>query len=154
VTASRRRFALPVPAHDTAKLKVREVWTTSQTIEYRHMSAAHLEGWLADKHLDAKTVAQLHDVLKAWEEAARLDQERKLVERTRQAAFEKQSKLSEQLGVLRDTGEEGKLRLRYVRELGEAQDEVNHCEHQMRQLHTQADAKRRQAQQQLQELTQ
>jgi len=153
VTATRRRFSLPVPAHESAKVAVREVWKTSQTIQYRHMSAAHLEGWLADKHLDGRTVAQLTDVLKAWEQAARLDQERKLVEGARQAAFEKQSKLSEQLGVLRDTGEEGKLRLRYVRELGEAQDEVNRCEDQMGQLRAQAEAKRRQAEKQLAELT-
>ena len=153
VTATRRRFSLTVPAHDKAELKVREVWTTSQTIEYRHMSAAHLESWLADKHLDSKTVAQLSSVHQAWEEATRLDRERSLVERTRNGAFEKQSKLSEQLGVLRDTGEEGKLRLRYVRELGEAQDEVNHCEQLMRQLDNQAERKRREAKELLRSLT-
>ncbi len=153
VTASRRRFAVVVPGHDSAKVEVREVWTTSQTIEYRHMSAAHLESWLADQHLDARCVAELTDVLKAWDEAGRLDQERELVKHARQGAFDKQSKLSEQLGVLRDTGEEGKLRLRYVRELGEAQDEVNRCEDQIRELRAQAEAKRRQAEKQLAALT-
>ncbi len=152
-TASRWRFAMWVPAQQVAKLEVREVWRTSQRVDYRHMTAGHLEGWLADKHLDSRTVELLSGVLEAWEAAARLEHERELLEHVREAAFEKQAKLSEQLGVLKDTGEEGKLRLRYVRELGEAQDEVNDCEDRMRQLRSEADTMRNQAEQQLHELT-
>jgi len=152
-TASCRRFELSVPAHEVAKLEVREIWRTQQHIRYRDMSARHLKQWLADKHLDQHSFEALSEVLRATEGATKLDQERQQVEGARQAMFEKQSKISEQLGVLRDTGDEGELRLRYVRELGAAQDKVNQYEERIRLLRARADELRSQAERLLQELT-
>jgi hypothetical protein len=123
-----RRFKIEVPPHGRASAKVVEAWPEQQTVRYENVSEPELLRWLDDKLIDANVAMQLREVLEAWALHKELDAERGRVEKRRQDAWGKQQKLSEQLGVLKDGGAEGQLRLRYVRELEQAQDLVNKCE--------------------------
>ena len=152
-TASYWRFQVTVPAHGTGQLEVSEIWRRSQRVQYSTLSASQLKAWLDRRHLDEHAYKALSGVLQAWEQAAKLDSERAMFEQIKQAAFDKQSKLSEQLAVLRDSGDEGKLRLRYVRELGDEQTKVNDCEDKIRRLYDEATEQRAEAERRLAKLT-
>jgi len=133
-TASYRRFRVEVPAHGKAELTVGEHWLSSRHVQYSHISAAAIEDWLENRLLDRKAFEQLSAVLSAWSETNELAQQHRKLEQRQQAAYAKQSKISEQLAVLREGGKEGHLRLRYVEELGAEQDKVNSLESEMRAL--------------------
>ena len=152
-TASYWRFEARAPAHGKATLEVREVWRTSMRIEYQSVSAGQLLRWLEARYLDDATFQALNGMRNAWEQAARLDQRRGEVERDRDQGFAKLSKLSEQLAVLKDSGDEGRLRLRYVKELGDEQTRVNELEEDIRSLRASAAGKRAEAEEQLRQLT-
>jgi hypothetical protein len=152
-TASTRRFEVEAPAHGVGKLEVREIQLSYRRVGYNNMSARELESWLKGRYLDEPSYKQLSSVLAAWQRAADLESEVGRLEQERQALYEKITKLSEQLGVLRDSGEEGKLRLRYVNELGEAQNNVNEREKRMAELRTEAERFRSDARRRLAQLT-
>lgn len=152
-TASYRRFAFKVPAHGKASLVVREVWPFARRITFESLTAAQLEQWLRGKYLGDATLAALSGVLARWQRARELEEQKKRALAERDQAYAKQSKISEQLAVLKDTGPEGALRLRYVKELEAEQDRVNAAEALAKQLQEQIDAERAAAQAELNALT-
>ncbi len=152
-TPSFWRFALEIPAHQSNDITVVVKWRQRLRVHYQNIAAQQLTEWLRDKHLDQHTFAALEAVLHNWQRANQLDRDRQGVEQRRQAAYEKQAKISQQLGVLRDTGPEGKLRLRYVTELGHEQNRVNALEQELTRLRQAAAALRARAAEQLAQLT-
>lgn len=152
-TASFRRFILKVPPHSKAELLVREHWSEARHVRYSDLSAAQLEPWIAGRFLDAATFELLRGVLGKWEEARQLDARAERKQREQQEAYAKQTKLSEQLAVLKESGPEGALRLRYVKELEAEQDKVNACEAELRRLRDAAEAARVEAAAALERLT-
>ncbi|MCA9625275.1 MAG: hypothetical protein KC731_39905, partial [Myxococcales bacterium] len=116
-TASYRRFALHIPGSGHAECEIREHLRRLHQVQYSQLQPAQLNRWLEDHLLDEAAAGVLRDVLAAWQEAADLEARRSQLETQRLAHFEKQSRISEQLGVLRDGGDEGQLRQRYVKEL-------------------------------------
>ena len=152
-TASFRRFVARVPPHGRAELVVREAWPESRHVRYDHLSAAQLEVWLDGRFLDRAAFEALRGVLAKWEEARHLEAHRERVEREQHEAYAKQSKLSEQLAVLKDAGPEGALRLRYVKELEAEQDTVNASEAEARRLRDATEAAQREATEALERIT-
>ena len=152
-TASYRRFAFTIPAHGKASLVVREVWPFARRVAFESLTAAQLEQWLRGKYLGDATLAALAGVLARWQRARELEEQRRRALAERDQAYAKQSKISEQLAVLKDTGPEGALRLRYVKELEAEQDRVNAAEALAKQLQEQIDAERAAAQAELAALT-
>lgn len=127
-TSSYHRFSVEVPPRGKATLKIVERWLESRRVAYEQLDMRKLKAWLDDKFLDEATYDKLHAVQVAFEEARVLEARRADNERAKQAAWTKQSRLSEQLKVLRDGGPEGELRLRYVKELEAEQNKVNAAE--------------------------
>jgi hypothetical protein len=152
-TASFRRFVAAVPPHGKAELVVREAWAEARHVRYDHLSAAQLEAWLSDRFLDRAAFEALRGVLAKWEEARQLGARRERAEREQQEAYAKQTKIAEQLAVLKDGGPEGALRLRYVKELEAEQDKVNSCEAEIRRLRDAAEAAQREAAEALERIT-
>lgn len=144
-TASFRRFSATVPPHGKAEVATREVWLQARHVAYQQMAAAQLGAWLEARFLDRATFDALRAVLDKWAEAKGHDDRRAATEREREQAYAKQTKISEQLAVLRDSGPEGALRLRYVQELEAEQNKVNAAEDSIRRLVQQADEARREA---------
>ena len=153
-TSSFRRFRVTVPPHGKATLLVVEQWHESQRYEYARVAQTNIAWWLAHRFLDQATFAALAEVIAAQAEAQELDARRARVEREQAEAYTKQTKLSEQLKVLKEGGPEGELRLRYVKELQGEQDKVNACETETRALRDGAERARKLADEKLRRLTQ
>ena len=145
-TASYFRFKLEIPPRSHAKVVVVEQWFERRTIGYESLETKRLEKWLEDKFLDNATFERLVGVLSAFDEARIFDARRAEMAQVMQAAWNKQAKISEQLKVLKDGGAEGQLRLRYVKELENEQNNVNAAEAEDRRLIQGAEASRARAQ--------
>lgn len=152
-TASFRRFVLRAEARGTATLEVEERWVTSQHVRYEHLTAAHLDRWLAGRFLDRAATDELSGVLALWSRAQDCDNRAAEAEKRQQNAYQKQTKISEQLAVLKEGGPEGNLRLRYVQELAALQDEVNAREQDALRYRTEAAEAREQATAKLADIT-
>lgn len=124
-TSAHHRFRLAVEAHRRASTQVREVWLEHRRIEYETVQQGNLDGWLRDRLLDPQSCAELAPIVALWARAAEIDHRIGVVERSRAQAYEGQKQLTAQLGVLKEGGPEGELRLRYARELAASQDQVN-----------------------------
>lgn len=146
------RFAVEVPAHGHAELEVVEVSPIWRRVDVESLDAHELEAWFRDKHLNDATLRALSGVLARLEEARGLEPQKRRVEAEQAAAYAKQTKLSEQLAVLKETGQEGTLRLRYVNELAAEQDKVNAAEAEIRRLTRAIDEARRRAKEALRRL--
>lgn len=116
---------MELPPRGRASLKVVERWFEGRRMSYDQLDTRKLHAWLEERFLDRTTFEQLSEVLAALDRARQLDAQRAEVDRRKRAAWEKQTRISEQLKVLRDSGPEGELRLRYVKDLEAAQNEVN-----------------------------
>lgn len=148
-TASHRRFAMKLPPHGKASIRVLERWPAWRQVAMESLTTPELERWLRDRFLDDETFQQLSGVLARWQRARELEQQKGRVEAEQQQAYAKQSKIAEQLGVLKETGPEGALRLRYVKELEAEQDKVNAAEQEARRLQAAIEAERRAAQEEI-----
>jgi hypothetical protein len=142
-TMNYQRYLLKVPPKGRATAKIVERWHQSQRYQYRSLTRNYLEACLSAKFLDQATFDQLAAVLGAWERGRDLESLRGVAASEQQAAYTKQERISEQLGVLKDGGKEGELRLRYVRELEEEQNKVNRLEGEMRRLWEESQAAQR-----------
>jgi hypothetical protein len=152
-TSSFRRFLVTVPPHGKATARVVEQWHESQHFEYARLTSASLAWWLENRFLDRATFDALSDVVAAQSQAQELDARRARVEEEQTSAYTKQTKIADQLKVLKEGGPEGELRLRYVRELQEEQDKVNACEKEIRALRDGAESARRRGEETLRRLS-
>ncbi|AKF09100.1 hypothetical protein [Sandaracinus amylolyticus] len=144
-TASWRRFRAKVPPRGHVELEVVELGHGSRRIEYASLSPAQLSEWLRVGVLEGPLADALSEIVSAWAEATAHDARAHQLEQQRAQVQQGQSKISEQLQVLREGGAEGELRLRYVRELGQAQDRVNALEQDAASARAAADAARKRA---------
>ena len=124
-TGAHHRFRASVGARTRVVVSLRETWPELRRVEYETVQQTNLDGWLRDRLLDPQSCAELAPIVALWARAAEIDQRIASVERARAAAYEGQKQLTAQLGVLKEGGPEGELRLRYARELAAQQDQVN-----------------------------
>jgi hypothetical protein len=148
-TANYHRFRVTVYPQGAAVLEPVERWPGSRSIHAAQLGAQDLQLWFDRQFLDAATYGALAEVFNHHNAANLADAERQRAEREREEAWQKQSKISTQLQVLKDAGPEGELRMRYVRELAAAQDVVNQCEQRATLLRAQAEREREAARQKL-----
>jgi hypothetical protein len=152
-TSSYRRFRVTVPPHGKALITVVEQWHESQRFQYDGITQANVAWWLEHRYLDRATFDALSEIIAAQTEARELDARRARVEGEQAAAYTKQTKIAEQLKVLKESGPEGELRLRYVKELQGEQDKVNACEREIHALRDGAERARKRAEEKLVALT-
>ena len=144
-TSSFRRFALDVPPRGRASLEVVTFTIESARTQYSGVSLNALHGWTKAGLLAPQTATALGEILGLWNEAQTREAEKRRWDTARTEAYQKQTKISEQLQVLKDGGPEGQLRLRYVKELEAEQDRVNAAERKMAELDEKVEAARRAA---------
>lgn len=138
-TASYRRFSLEVPAGRRAELVVKEFETSYSRSEYAQLRHAQIDEWLAARLLEVPHATAMKEALGLFESWRALDRQQKLVQTERQTVYERQRRINEQLAVLKDGGPEAQLRLRYVRELEAAQDELVALDVKEKRLQAEAD---------------
>ena len=121
-TASFHRFVAEVPAAGRVSVEVVEREVTGSRSEYPHLAAAQIDAWLTARLLEKPHAEAMREALALFAEWRKLDQAQRDVAGEREALYEKQRRINEQLAVLKDGGPEAQLRARYVRELEAAQD--------------------------------
>ena len=146
------RITVTAAGRQTVEATVLESWPLSSEIAYEHLAPGQLEEWLADRSLDAATIAALGGVLDRWAAAERLESGAEQVEAARSGDYEAQSRISEQLNVLGTDGPEGDLRRRLVVDLEALRDRCAEHGEKVRQLRDDAEAQRRAAWDELQRL--
>ena len=144
-TSSFRRFALDVPPRGRASLEVVTFTIEGTRTQYSGVSLNALHGWTKAGLLAPQTATALGEILGLWNEAQTREAEKRRWDTARTEAYQKQTKIAEQLQVLKDGGPEGQLRLRYVKELEAEQDRVNAAERKMAELDEKVEAARRAA---------
>lgn len=139
-TSSFRRFSLTVPPRGRVRQRVETSTVESSRSQYSSIALSSLHGWTKNKLLEPAAATGLAEVLRLWADATSAESERTRLGGARAEAYEKQSKIAEQLKVLKESGPEGQLRLRYVKELEAEQDRVNAAEKRMAELEARAEA--------------
>lgn len=152
-TASWRRFRAKVPPRSFVELEVIELGHASRRLEYGSLTPAQLDHWLRDGMLESGPMREgLAEIVATWAEAASHDRRAQELEAQRNDLQSAQQRITQQLAVLRSEGPEGELRLRYVRELGQAQDRVIAAEQEIAATREAAQAARRRAELRLAQL--
>ena len=123
-TASFHRFKLSVPPGSRVSLEVDEDETSYSRSEYAQLEAAQIDAWLEQRLLEVSHATAMKEALARFAEWRKLDRQKREVAGERQELYEKQRRINEQLAVLKDGGPEAQLRLRYVKELEAAQDDL------------------------------
>ena len=148
-TATHHRFDVSAPGHGSAELIVRESRRVQQRIDYQSLTPDRLQRWLSQRLLDEATFTELAGVLAHWEEARRLEDDRERLDEERTETFEAQTRIAEQLEVLRDGGPEGDVRQRTVQQLVALQDRAIALDDEVRANRDAVDAERRAAAEEL-----
>lgn len=144
-TASYRRFRAKVPPHAHVELVAIEVGEGARRVEYANLTPAQLAEWAQRGVLEGPLAAVLSEIVGAWSEASAHERSAEQLGRDHAQIQAGQQRTAQQLEVLKEGGAEGELRLRYVRELGQAQDRLAELERQIAQARRQADEARQRA---------
>jgi hypothetical protein len=147
-------FRISVPASGEVSLNICEAWKQARRIPYDAMEAGQIEGWRRAGLLSADQHEALTSMLRSWEEARAADAQWTRLEREMLDLFSRQSKITDQLGVLREGGPEGMLRMRFVSELDNAQHRILAIDEEMQTLRSKAAEQRQAAQKVLASLSQ
>lgn len=147
-------FRVSVPAGGEATLNVCEAWKQARRIPYDAMDHGQLEGWRRAGLLRSDQHEALTSMLRSWEDARAADAQWTRLEREMLDLFSRQSKITDQLGVLREGGPEGMLRMRFVSELDNAQHRILAIDEEMQTLRSRAAEQRKAAQAVLARLSQ
>jgi hypothetical protein len=145
-TGSSSSFRLHVPAGGEATLNICEAWKQARRIPYDGLEHGQIEGWRRAGLLSSAQHEALTNTLRAWEEARGADTQWSRLEREMLDLFSRQSKITDQLGVLREGGPEGVLRMRFVSELDNAQHRILAIDEEMQTLRARAAEQRQVAQ--------
>lgn len=130
-TANTYRFTVTVEPQGQHECVVSERSRQYRRVSFEHLTHSQLELWRRGSLLEADFDQALSGLLDVSKRAKALIKDRQQQQALREAAYAKMSQIAEQLKVLRDQGDEARLRSRYVRELEEAQDKVNAYEAQI-----------------------
>ncbi len=152
-TNSSMSFRVSVPAGAEATLNVCESWKQTRRIPYDGIELNQIDGWRRAGLLDSEHHDAIINILRAWEEARNADTRWTRLEREMLDLFSRQSKITDQLAVLRENGPEGMLRMRFVSELDNAQHRILAIDAEMQTLRAQASDHRKTAQRELASLS-
>lgn len=146
-------FRVTVPADAEAVLNVCESWKQTRRLPYDGIELSQIETWRRASLLDTQHHEAIITILRAWEDARNADSQWARLEREMLDLFSRQSKITDQLGVLRESGPEGMLRMRFVSELDNAQHRILAIDEEMQVLRSRASDHRQTAQRVLSSLS-
>ncbi len=107
-----------------SKFVVKERYLRSQRENLQSLSYRDLQTWLRDKILDERTFARLKDLLDVWREISQRQNEISRQEKQRETIHKGQEQVQKNMQVLSTSGEEGRLRGRYVQQLTQSEENL------------------------------
>ncbi|MCS6898521.1 MAG: hypothetical protein RMJ98_01610 [Myxococcales bacterium] len=141
------RLRVRVPPQGRGEASLVERWREVRRVEYERLTPAELSAWLEGRFIDRSTHDALASVLAAWAQAASFEEQRGRLEREQQDAIARHAKLRDQIAVLGEGGQEGAIRLRFVKDMEREQDRIFACENELRKVRDgEAQARKRAAQ--------
>jgi hypothetical protein len=124
VTSQGYRYKVNVEAHGVSTFAAAQRRLVARREEIRSQRLEQLRRWLRDRILDESAFAALQTVLSLYERMAEHEAKLKENEGQRKEIFAQQKAVQANLTALRDQGEEGQLRARYVQTLNEQEDRL------------------------------
>ena len=140
-TLEAHRYRLDAAPGQISTFTVQERYLHSRREELRGLSYQGLQRYFADKLLDQAAYAGLKELLDAWAEIRRLEQVIAGQEQRRAKLYEMQGQAQKNMGVLANSGEEGRLRGRYVKQLAESEEELAAIDRKIEQTRTEIEGK-------------
>lgn len=151
-TADHHRFRVSVTGRGKTEVKVAESRVLLRYTAYLDLTSHALGEWLSQRLLDRTTFDELSSVLEHWELARRCDEKVTELEDERETIYAGQTRVAEQLKVLGDAGEEGRVRERTVTALVALQDRETALDDEIAATGAAAEQEREAAQAELQRL--
>ena len=118
------RYQVEASPGRVTQFTVQERYLRSQQVQLRNLSYKDLSGYLEGKFLDQTTYARLKDLLDAWALIGRYQADIQAQEQRRDKVYKSQEQVQKNMAVLSNSGEEGKLRGRYVQQLTQSEAEL------------------------------
>jgi hypothetical protein len=150
--ATHVRWRVPCPAQQTVQFTVQERVLNSRYETVRGLDGDRLRTFLHDKFLDTQTVRGLEGVLALYRQADALKAQKDALETERQGVYERQKQIQGNLAPLGRDGDEGRLRSRFVAELGKLEDRLSELEREEKRLQSEIDQLEQLASQSLEKL--
>jgi hypothetical protein len=123
-TLETERYQVESPAGKITEFMVQERYLRTRREALQNLSYQGLQRYFADKLLDQKAYDGLKTLLDAWAEIAGLEKAVADQEQQRSKIYAAQEQAQKNMQVLSNTGEEGKLRGRYVKQLTESEEQL------------------------------
>ncbi len=123
-TAEAYRYLVQVKAHGAAVFTVGQRRLVARREEIRNQRFETLQRWLRDHLLEQAAFDRIKALLALYDRLAEHEANVRKNEAGRQAIFNQQKVVQGNLGALKEQGEEGKLRDRYVRTLNQLEDQL------------------------------
>lgn len=118
------RFEVEVPEHGEARLRVRERRLISRTEELRRQSYEGLRHYLHQGLIERKVHDRAHELLKLWEKIADNERDLTQADKEREKIYRAQEQIRGNMGALAPTGEEGRMRTRYIGQLETTEEQL------------------------------
>jgi len=118
------RYAVPATAGKITPFTVQERFLRSSRTEIKQLSYKTLNHYFNNKFLDRQAYHSLKSLLDLWGEIQKLTQQLKQQENQRNKIYKAQEQAQKNMTVLASTGEEGKLRQRYVKQLTDSEEQL------------------------------
>ena len=123
-TADTHRYGITIEPRRMVEFVVNERVLEARREQLKNLSYQGLQKYFADKLLDKATYAGLKSLLEVWAEIDRLQKTIAEQEQLRAKIYEMQEKAQKNMGVLSNSGEEGRLRGRYVKQLADSEERL------------------------------
>lgn len=123
-TAEAYRYLVQAKAHGAAAFTVSQRRLVARREEIRNQRFETLQRWLRDHLLEQAAFDRIKALLALYDRLAEHEANVRKNEAGRQAIFNQQKVVQGNLGALKEQGEEGKLRDRYVRTLNQLEDQL------------------------------
>lgn len=123
-TADAYRYLVQVKAHSVAVFTAAQRRLVARREEVRNQRFDTLQRWLRDHLLDQAAFDRIKAILALYDRLAEHETSVRKNETNRQAIFNQQKVVQGNLGALKEQGEEGQLRGRYVRTLNQLEDQL------------------------------
>ena len=145
-TPTEVRFRLQMPALGEVTLHVCESWKQVRRVGHDALELGQIENWRRSGLLRVEQYDALATIAHALDEARLADAQWTRLEKELLDLSTRQSKISDQLGVLREAGPEGLLRMRFITELDNAQHRIRAIDTEIQTMRTKAAEHRKVAQ--------
>ncbi|MFW6042261.1 MAG: hypothetical protein ACOC9C_01120 [Chloroflexota bacterium] len=130
------RFAVDVPARGESTLRVKERRLLSRREALQRQSFEQWQRFLQAGLIDRGTHERVVALLRLWEEIGDLKRRLQEVEQRRDRVYRRQEQIQGNMEALSNSGREGELRARYVRQLEESETELTHLSQEESQART------------------